>query len=43
MTTHLLVEDTEEDIRTMRRLRNFVAGFMLLAFAMAVAVGVLAP
>ena len=43
MTQHVLVEDTEDDIRTMRRLRNLILLFAASAVALAIGVTVLAP
>ena len=36
MTQHILVQDTEEDAQTMRRLRNLIGLFAVCAIALAV-------
>jgi hypothetical protein len=43
MTQHIMAEDTEQDIRTMKNLRNFILGFVGVAILLAVGVGVFAP
>ena len=43
MTQHILAEDTEQDIRTMKNLRNFVLGFLGFAILLALGVAFLAP
>ncbi len=43
MTQHILAEDTEKDIQTMKNLRNFVLGFAGFAVLLAVGVAYLAP
>lgn len=43
MTQHLTVEDTQEDIRAMKNLRNFVGLFAVFAFLLAVGVTIFAP
>ena len=41
MTQHLLQEDTEEDIRTMRRLGTVIGGFIIATAIMAIVVGLI--
>ena len=43
MTQHVLAEDTEKDIQTMKNLRNFVLGFAAFAALLAVGVAYFAP
>ena len=43
MTQHILAEDTLEDIRTMKNLRNFVLCFVGFATLLALGVAVFAP
>jgi hypothetical protein len=43
VTQHILAEHTEEDITTMRNLRNFVGGFMLFSIVMALGVVIFTP
>ena len=43
MTQHALMQDTQEDIRTMKNLRNFIGLFVAFAVLMAVGVAVFAP
>ena len=43
MTQHILAEDTEQDIQTMKNLRNFVLCFMGFAVILAVGVAIFAP
>ncbi len=43
MTQHILAEDTEADIQTMKSLRNFILAFMGFAACMAVGVAFFAP
>jgi hypothetical protein len=38
-----MAEDTEQDIQTMKSLRNFILGFVGLAVLLAVGVAVFAP
>ncbi|GEM_PF-1732534 len=40
MTQHLLEEDTQEDIKTLKRLGAVVGGFLLATALMALAVGI---
>ena len=43
MTRHLLAEDTEQDIRTMKSLRNLVLGFVGFTLVLALGVAFFAP
>ena len=43
MTQHILETDTQQDIETMKNLRNFVLGFIALAVVLAVGVATFAP
>ena len=43
MTQHYLAEDTEQDIQTMKSLRNFVLGFAGLAVLLALGVAFFTP
>ena len=43
MTQHVLMEDTEADIRAMKNLRNFVGVFMVFAVVLALGVTFFAP
>jgi hypothetical protein len=43
MTQHYLAADTEEDIQTMKSLRNFVLCFMGFAVVLALGVAFFAP
>jgi len=43
MTQHAMVEDTQEDIDTMRNLRNFVGLFIAFSALMALGVAFFAP
>jgi hypothetical protein len=43
VTQHYLAEDTEQDIHTMKSLRNFILGFAGFALLLALGVGFFAP
>ena len=43
MTEHILAADTQQDIETMKGLRNFVLCFVGMSIALAVAVAIFAP
>ena len=43
MTQHFMTQDTQEDIRTMKNLRNFVGLFMAFSVLLAVGVTLFAP
>ncbi|MDJ0879151.1 MAG: hypothetical protein QNI86_11100 [Halieaceae bacterium] len=43
MTQHLLMEDTQEDTRTLKSLGIFVAGFALFSLCLALGVTFFAP
>ena len=43
MTQHILSEDTQEDVNTMRNLRRFIGVFVVFSVLMAVGVAIFAP
>ena len=43
MTQHVMMQDTQEDIRTMKNLRNFIGLFVVLSGLLALGVTVFAP
>jgi hypothetical protein len=43
MTQHIAVHDTEEDLRIMKNLRNFIGFFAVFAALLALAVTLFAP
>ena len=43
MTQHVLAEHMEEDVTTMKNLRNFVSAFVAFAVVLAVGVAIFAP
>ena len=43
MTQHILAEDTEADIQTMKSLRNFILGAITFAACLAIGVTIFAP
>ena len=43
MTQHLMMQDTQEDIDTMKNLRNFIGLFVAFVIVMAVGVALFAP
>ena len=43
MTQHILAQDTQEDITTMKNLRNFVSAFVVFAVVLAIGVTIFAP
>jgi hypothetical protein len=43
VTQHILAEDTEQDIQTMKSLRNFVLAFVGFAIVLALGVAFFAP
>lgn len=43
MTQHLLAEQTDEDVRTMRNLRIFIGGFVVVTVFLALGVSIFAP
>ncbi len=40
MTQHILPEDTQEDVRTMRRLAMVIGGFIVATAVMATTIGI---
>jgi hypothetical protein len=43
MTDHVFQQDAEEDIRTLKNLRNFVAAFAAFSLILALGVAIFAP
>lgn len=43
MTQHILAEDTEADIETMKSLRKFILVFLGFSVALAIGVAIFAP
>jgi hypothetical protein len=43
MTQHAMLQDSQEDIRTMKSLRNFIGLFVAFAVALALGVAIFAP
>jgi len=43
VTQHVLAEQTEEDIHTLKNLRNFIGGFIIVTICLALGVSIFAP
>lgn len=43
MTQHIVAEDVQDDIRTFKHLRNFIAFFAAFAVCLAIGVAIFAP